>query len=303
MAIFMIAVSCLYSSVLVLLLTLLMLLILLLGIISLLLNRTLSSDDPSGAKSFSDSSSFSVDDDETVEVPSLCFLFGRRCRRLGAPGRRNGIVPLRIVGVRETTLLSSDVGLSVVVDDAPVVLVRLAIGSRRALTRLNGGLFVGMVIDETDAIVCTSADAVSVVVFRRLLYRSFGTNRFRVVSEMVGSVVVDDVAADGEVGGSVVGFSANTKFGFSSRRLALSNVRFLRSAGSTRCRVGNRNRVYEAVVDIRLLSDDSGVGTVVELIRCRYSLMLNRGRFFGSYLLIAFSRVVFVAFNIVSPLA
>lgn len=100
-------------------------------------------------------------------------------------------MPFRMVGTRDTVLLAS--GLSVVVE---VDRERFVRESRRVLVRRNGGRAVVMVVDVADAIVWPSA-IVSVVVFKRLLYRSFGTKRFRVVSETLDSV--DD--------GSVVDFS------------------------------------------------------------------------------------------------
>lgn len=82
-------------------------------------------------------------------------------------------------------------------------------------------------------------------------------------------------------------------FGLSSI-LFDSMVRFFKSDGKTRCRVGKRSRVYDAVVETMLCDDNcSGVG-VVELMRWRYSLMLNRGRFFGSNLFVPFKRTAFV---------
>lgn len=83
-------------------------------------------------------------------------------------------------------------------------------------------------------------------------------------------------------------------FGFSSIRFD-SCVLFFKSNGMTRCRVGNRSRVYDAVVETTFIDEDwSGVG-VVELIRCRYSLILKRGRFFGSNLCVPFTRIALVA--------
>lgn len=98
-----------------------------------------------------------------------------------------------MTGMRETVLDTSD-GLSVVVE--LVDRLRFVAESRLVLTRRIGGLAVVTATVVGDVNVWPSA-IVSVVVFKRLLKRSLGTKRFRVVSNTLDSV--DD--------GSVVDFS------------------------------------------------------------------------------------------------
>lgn len=89
-----------------------------------------------------------------------------RCRRFGTWGRRNGTVPFRIIGMRDTVLASD--GLSVV--DELDNRVRFKIESLRVpLARRNAGFVVDTVTGGAIDVTVWLSGAESVVVFSRLL--------------------------------------------------------------------------------------------------------------------------------------